>query len=265
MNMTNKKGIDINEIVSLYQSGYTPVQIAEKFYCNICNITRRLKKAGITVNRDYSKGRYNRVNRYKFDEDYFNEINTSEKAYFLGLMFSDGSVFDSGIYIKMKDEDILLKFKKALQAEQPVKKVYYGGYEAYIIQIYSKRLSNSLSLLGCTKNKTRTIRFPDIPKELHSHFIRGFFDGDGSLILNKELGKTQFNITSASKQFLEDLKPIISEVSGTKGGISKETNYEVWHLRFCGRKVQDIMDWLYKDATVYLQRKYRKYLMIGSR
>lgn len=262
--MTNKKGIDISEIVSLYQLGYTSVQIAEKFNCGISNITRRLKKAGVSVIRDYSKGRYCRIGRYSLNEDYFNEINIPEKAYFLGLMFSDGSVTDSGIYLKMKDEDILLKFKNALQAEQPVKKIYYGGYEAYIIQLYSKRLAASLSSFGCTKNKTRTIRFPNIPKEFYSHFIRGFFDGDGCLILNKELGKTQFNITSASKQFLEELNPIISKVSGTKGGISKETKYEVWHLRFCGKAVQTIMNWLYQDATVYLQRKYRKYLMIGS-
>ena len=111
--MSKKLVIKIDEIVTLYNQGNTPAQIAENYGCCISNITRRLKKAGIEFKRDYSKARYSRNGRHKIDIDFFKCINTEEKAYFLGIMYSDGSVSDNQFYLKLKDEDVVVKFKKA--------------------------------------------------------------------------------------------------------------------------------------------------------
>ena len=50
-------------------------------------------------------------------------------------------------------------------------------------------------------------------------------------------------------------------VAFTNGGISKEKNHEAWHLRYGGRQVYIILNWLYKDSNLYLKRKYNKYLL----
>ena len=102
--MSKKLGIKIDEIVTLYNQGNTPAQIAERYGCCTSNITRRLKKVGIEFKRDYLKTRHNRNGRHKIDTDFFKCINTEEKAYFLGIMYSDGSVSDNQFYLKLKDE-----------------------------------------------------------------------------------------------------------------------------------------------------------------
>lgn len=116
-----KKGISIDKIISLFNEGKTPAEISETLECCISNVTRRLKKAGLNVTRDYSKTRYNRIGRIPIDINFFKVIDTEEKAYFLGIMFSDGSVSKNQFYLKLKDEDVVLKFKNALKCGYPIR------------------------------------------------------------------------------------------------------------------------------------------------
>lgn len=262
--MTNKKGINIESIINLYNEGKSPTEISELLHCTLSNITRRLKKSGIEFSRDYNKTRFTRIGRHSLNTSFFKEINTEEQAYFLGLMYADGSVSNNGFYLKLKDSDIIEKFQKVLGTDSPVKRIYYGGYKAYIIQICSREMSKDLIKLGCFINKTKKIRLPDIKQDLIRHFIRGFFDGDGCLQLNDKIYHNRFDLTSASKEFLEDVRPIIASHGITRGSLNKETNYNVWHLSFSGHQVKQILDWLYKDAEFYLLRKYVKYQLLSS-
>ena len=260
----NKKGIKLEEITDMYNKGISPIQIAEHFDCNVSNITRRLKKAGIIHIKDYKSRRLpTRTNRHKLNEYFFENIDTEEKAYFLGLMFADGSVSRNQFYLKMKDEDIIVKFKEALECDYPI--IYRENpWISYCLTVSSQKLCNFLINLGCVPNKTRIIRLPVLEKSLYRHFIRGFFDGDGCLQLQDKKYHCRFDLTSASKKFLEDLRPIINQHSKTNGSLNKERKYEVWHLNYNGYQVQQILDWLYKDATIYLNRKYIKYRLLSS-
>lgn len=259
--MRGKKGISLSKIVELYKEGLPPVQIAEQLGCCPVNITRRLKKAGIPFVRDYSTTRYNRTNRYKVDEDYFETIDTEGKAYFLGLMYSDGSVTENQMYIKLKDEDVIQQFKAELKSEAPIRRIE-TPWDAYIMQVSSKRLCRHLINQGCVPNKTRVIQVPKLREDLYRHFIRGFFDGDGCLQLQGKIYHCRFDLTSASLQFLEQIRPIITARAKTNGGLQKETKYDVWHLNYSGHQVIQIMDWLYKDSHFYLNRKFNKYLLL---
>lgn len=254
-----KKCIEIIDIISLHNQGLSPKEIGEKLECSISNISKRLIKVGIKPIRT-EKNR-SRKNRYSINENYFNEINTSEKAYILGLLYADGSVHKDGFYIKMKDLDILLKVKCALDAEQPVKLVKYDGFEAYLLSISSQKLSKSLIEQNCFINKTYTLSFPSIKEEFYSHFIRGFFDGDGHLHVNPKKGSCRIDFTSASTKILEEIRIIIGSFSKSLGGLRKENGKSnAWHLTFSGEQVNTILDWLYKDATIYMNRKHDKYL-----
>ena len=259
-----KKGIKLEEIIELYEQGLPPVQVAEKLGCCTVNITRRLKKAGVNFIRDYSSRRLpSRLNRHKVDETFFDFIDSESKAYFLGLMFSDGSVSRNQFYVKLKDEDILLKFRDELKCDYPIF-TKYSPYKSYTLTISSQTLCSALIKLGCVPNKTRVIQLPRLRADLYRHFIRGFFDGDGCLQLQDKKYRCRFDLTSASKRFLEQVRPIITAHAKTNGYLGKESKYEGWHLNYSGYQVQDILDWLYKDSNFYLQRKYTKYKLLSS-
>lgn len=257
-----KKGIDINYIISLYKESKNSAEISEIVGCCPVNITRRLKKAGIKFKRDYSKVRHCRDNRTPIDINFFKTIDTEEKAYFLGIMFSDGSVSRNQFYLKLKDEDVVIKFKNSLKCSYPIKH-NESPYSNYILEISCQEMCNDLIKLGCVPNKTKIIQFPNIPKELNRHFIRGFMDGDGCIRVGETVGKCTFDIACASYQFVQQLRDILTPFT-SHIGISKETKYDVWHLRCAGKQVKTLLDWLYQDSTVYMQRKYFKYQLISS-
>lgn len=262
-----KKGIDIEQIKSLYYQGYSPVEIGEFVGCSIANVTRRLKKSGIEFKRDYKKVRHSRAGRHLLNEHYFDFIDTEDKAYFLGLLFSDGSVTRTQFYLKLTDLDILEKFQKVLDTTVPIRTITpqkENWKQSYILEVSSTYMCSILNSLGCTPNKTKTIRMPELNQELARHFIRGFFDGDGCLQLQDKIYHCRFDLTSASKAFLEDVRPIIVEHTKTNGHLGKETKYDVWHLNFSGHQVIQILDWLYKDSVFYIKRKYTKYRLLSS-
>ena len=114
-------------------------------------------------------------------------------------MYSDGSVSKNTFYLKLKDEDIILKFRDALECDYPVRKISYGGHDAYILEIHSQTSCNNLIKQGCFINKSKIIRLPKLKEDLYRHFIRGFFDGDGCLQLQDKIYHCRFDLTSASK------------------------------------------------------------------
>lgn len=261
MGKLGKKGIKIERILELYNKGLNTSEIAEKLECSHSNISKRLKNIGITIERDYSKMRRSRIGRLAVDEDFFEFIDNESKAYFLGLMYSDGSVTSNQFYIKLKDEDILQLFKKELKSEAPIKRTE-KPWSAYILQISCKKLCQHLINHGCIPNKTRVIQVPKLKENLYRHFIRGFFDGDGCLQLQDKIYHCRFDLTSASLKFLQQIRPIITKNALTNGSLNKETKYNVWHLSYSGHQSVKILDWLYKDSHFYLKRKYDKYLLL---
>ena len=148
-------------------------------------ITRYAIKYGIYQKR-FTRDKVNYVN-----EDYFNKINTSEKAYFLGFIMADGNMYlrsnnkyQFSIKIKSSDKDILLKFAKAIEFNP--EKITERNEErngtitrCAEIKIYNQAFCNSLVNLGVVPRKTGKEYMPLIPKELEKDFIRGYIDGDG--------------------------------------------------------------------------------------
>lgn len=252
-----KKNIKLEEIIKLYNTYNNIGIVAEKLNCCTANVSKRLRKAEISISRDYSKRRESIREKLYVDESYFKSINTEDKAYFLGLMYADGSVSKNSFYLKLKDEDVIQEFKKYLKTEADIKIIN----NQYSLTVCRQSMSIDLINQGCCINKTTSIRFPSLDKNLIRHFIRGFYDGDGSLILNANRSHNCLNFTSGSLEFLQQLQNSLKDISFTNGGISKEKNCEVWHLRYGGKQVHIILDWLYNSSNLYLKRKYNKYLL----
>lgn len=127
---------------------------------------------------------------FELDENFFNKINTNEKAYFLGLFYADGNVMSSidnyTYYMKLSlnsiDEHIIESFRKALKTEKPIYKSNIKNTQMSTISISSKLMGPDLINLGCMPNKAKLLKYPteeQVPDEFMVDFIRGYFDGDG--------------------------------------------------------------------------------------
>jgi hypothetical protein len=226
----------------------------------ICKV---LKRNNIKV-----KTREESKTLYSLNHDFFNKIDTPEKAYILGLIFSDGSVTDRALKISLQitDINILEKVKNIMEYTGNVK-IYKSKKpnvkDSAILQIYSKKLIKDLNNLGCVKNKTYSLEYPII-SNFNSHFIRGVFDGDGCITNFKK--SYYFSITGRIV-FLEKLQDIlIKEVQINKSKISKKNhNSNIFGaIQYSKRKtLLSLRDYLYKESNnLFIERKKNKFFEI---
>ncbi len=165
--------------------------------------------------------------KYKSNEDFFKKW-TEEMAYTLGYFYADGSLENAtsirGKYIRVSsiDKATIVNIKNWLSSEHTIiiNQPSLGNRKtSYLLRIGSHKLYDDLALLGLYPNKSLTITFPDIPKKYLSHFIRGYFDGDGCVRLSTSKGvlqKLSTVFTRGSKEFLLELAKQIQITAQTK-------------------------------------------------
>lgn len=216
----------------------------------------------------------------RFNENYFDIIDTEDKAYFLGFIYADGNVrinihkkgYKSYITsIAQMEKEPLEKFIKCINGENIKISEYLSKNKTivYSVSLNSKTLFDSLVLNGCIPNKSLILEFPKINDNLINHFIRGYFDGDGSVFKTKN--KVKYKTHSAiyeysgvsicgTYEFLSELKNSISHF--LKGNLYKEKrkSTNTWYLRFDSNKTTKIFyEYLYKESKTFLQRKKNKF------
>ena len=208
----------------------------------------------------------------KHVSDYFKNIDSETKAYILGYIVADGSVEESvrkdrpSKLIRLRfgcvteDDEILKLIQKEIAPENKLR--YYqpkapNRKQITILQICDKELVSDLRrVYNIQPRKTykADFEFPNIPKIYERDFIRGFIDGDGSI------GKRHFSMICNSPTFAEQIKDKFLEAVPTLKWIIYEENrknipYWSLHFSYSIKVRKPIFDYLYKDATVYLNRK----------
>lgn len=248
-------------------------------------LNKKLSCKDISINLGYSlSGIYDALKRwdiktrnvsdshkkYACDENYFYKINSEQKAYWLGFIYADGYITNNnlGIALSIKDKNHLVKFKRNIKATYPINTYLsnsiYKSIEYCRILLQSEKLVKDIRDNGVLNNKSLILQFPgeDILNEkYYKHFIRGYFDGDGSLVLSKN--SINFKIYG-TKQLLTKFISIFNKNSSYefkyklfKRWDNEKNNY---YLSYGGRyKTLSIMNYLYDDATIYLDRKYEKF------
>jgi hypothetical protein len=138
----------------------------------------------------------------------------------------------------------------------------------YHLVIENKHIADTLSSYGCTPRKTNTLEFPNINANLIPHFIRGYFDGDGSVCLfGKEPHISAYISITSTRKFCEKIKEICENSINIEASIL-EKDYQannIVELRF--RSVTPsikFLGWIYKDSTIHLERKYNRYQKLLS-
>jgi len=204
--------------------------------------------------------------KYTFDYNYFEVIDTQEKAYWLGFIYADGSVRKIGNSGSLR---IGLVKEAKLHLEKFSKAVKYDGHihgpdktGKYTIDLSHPKLIADLINKGVVPRKTWCVSYPNIPKEFNRHFIRGWFDGDGTTGIRSKKYKTKvyrsgiFGGCGFVIEFLQEIMDIICEevgVSPVTIVTRKKTNTK--SITWEGVPALRIRDYIYKDATVWMERK----------
>ena len=214
--------------------------------------------------------------KYFFNEDFFEVIDTQEKAYWLGFLYADGCVTEDGIKVELQESDYghLEKLNLSLNASNKTIKITSRKNKdnKYCLVYYnSKKMVQDLINHGCFIRKTGILKFPSsdqVPDELIVHFMRGYFDGDGCIYQRKiKSGVNSFSVIG-NECFIEEYNRKISLLL-KKDKLVKLTNVSTTgykNLILGGNKqIKKIYDILYKDATIYLDRKKEKFEAIIKR
>jgi len=193
-----------------------------------------------------------RKRKYNVNENFFKKW-TPEMAYVFGFFCSDGNVSSDGsncsIHIHSKDTPILKEIIVAMDSNHPISRYSNSSY----LKIYNKILCKYLIELGCMPKKSIKLQFPCIPHRFLSHFIRGYFDGDGSIHFNKpNTIKISFVGTSA---FIRTLQNKLNSVLKLKINPIRKKGV-VCTCFYYGENARKLCYWMYRDAgELYLKRK----------
>lgn len=211
--------------------------------------------------------------KYTLDETVFDHMN-EVSAYWLGFLYADGYNSETKMSISLslaeQDKNHVEKFKNFLKSNKNIK-IYSptreGEQNMHTLVINSKKLSEKLRDLGCVQNKTFKIKFPTfLPHELIKHFIRGYFDGDGSVGKYFIKTKNNYNCSASivsNKNFLQEISTIIGNNCGINFYLFEKFNggkNDVKSISTNGSiQVYKFLSWIYNGSSVYLDRKYLKY------
>lgn len=227
-----------------------------------------------------------RHRKYNINENYFEKIDSEEKAYWLGFLYADGNVYIKDCQYRItlglssSDEEHVLKFRNALGSNAPIIKQikkFHGNYSTSTVSVFcvsNKKLSLDLSRLGCVPNKTFKTTFPTVdqlPVELQKHFIRGVFDGDGCISFSphdesNSIPHADFQILG-TQNLLNGIAKVLVDNDVVEKNVSVNIipNQKIFRLRIGGvYNISLLRKYLYDNATVYLQRKMDKFNEIDN-
>jgi intein-encoded DNA endonuclease-like protein len=206
---------------------------------------------------------------------------TSEMAYVLGFFCADGSMIKNKraahfIEFGITDRNLLKMIREAFGSNHKIKIRRRNGSISYRLQVGSKEMFNDLLMLGLCPRKSKRISLPKMPKEYFSHFVRGYFDGDGHVVVSKYIRKDRGNrkfttilsgFTSCSREFLRNLQNGLRQFAHIVGG-SLSCNDNYYRLSFSVNDTLALYRFLYKnsDNYFYLERKRRvfeEYFKLG--
>lgn len=250
------------KLVECVNKQMTGHQIAKKLNVDYTCVHRWLRKLGLNLPNFH--------NELKFDNTVFDTIDTEEKAYWLGFMYADGYVQPNGniveLSLKGDDKEHLEKFRKFLHNRNEVRigksKCDGKEFSRCRLTMSDKHFHDALISKGCIPNKSLILTFPDkslfASEELVVPFIRGYVDGDGCIYIFQ--GYSTINIVG-TLEFLEGIRNYYPSIFNTSYKKDKRhLTSNTFFLQVEGKKAAEFGDILYKHATIYLQRKYDKFI-----
>ena len=236
-------------------------KLGSKYNIKRQTLSERFKKWGYEI--------INQKNKCRLNENCFDNMNTEEQFYWLGFMYADGNISKEGNRVEMrlslKDKDHLEKFRKFLQLTTEIRIGETNGIKLCHLSVRNKHLWNILNKLGCVPQKSLTLTFPNLNLFKNTanilHFIRGYVDGDGCLTIFKDGDKLRTRLTMVgTESFLNSINYLFSNKGYIRNKSTKNYTNQAFELKFSDIPSRILARYLYENATIYLDRKYEKFL-----
>ena len=228
-----------DEIKSLYRKGWLKKDIRKELNVSETALTKFFKENTV----------------YKFNEDIFENIDTEEKAYWLGFLWADGYC-QCGLDIELTDEEHVLKLKEFLEINNKIIIRDRNNSITYRLNCNSKKLASDLVNLGFSLKDSR-VNIPNIPENLLRHFVRGYFDGDGHIRIKNSFEGIDI---SGRAEFINNLKILLKDF------IIREELHSTQSKRIYSGVNSGIafLNYIYDNSNVYLDRKYATALLVRN-
>lgn len=260
------EGNSLNDIAKVAQDTKGLMALRQRLIDLGVNTSKNMKKYSRKISRAEKK--------YVLNEHIFDYIDSEEKAYWLGWYMTDGYNHQNrncvAIRLQESDRELLEKLKTFLQTNTPIYTLIRGSRTYIELNICSSYFSESLAKWGVVQNKVHHKSIPPIENAYIKAYLRGYFDGDGCISITdrkdrKEGSKNyQLTFTGNDEPLLYIEATLRRELGLSERHLHKCRSSNILH--YSGQQVcLKILKWLYKDATVYLQRKFDKYQSIVSR
>lgn len=195
-------------------------------------------------------------------EDLFN-IWTEESTYLLGYLEADGTFQFGSRSIRVtfaasqKDRKYLEKLKKLVsftgKTTSKDHNIQGKTYRTYSFTVTSRKWDRQLCYL------LRWNQIPPIPVELIHHYIRGYFDGDGSIFWSKQACNYHSSLVFSSRELADEFAKLLRPIVDSRLTIHKKTNAQCWYFNIAAEGTKKLGKFLYKDATIFLDRKEKRF------
>lgn len=243
-------GASINSLAKQYDS--TPYMIKKFLVAN--NVKIR------TAQEQTSISNLNRA--IKINDNYFNELNL-ENSYYLGFIAADGTVRKDSNEIKItisnEDEQFLLDMKNKMNYQGELH--FQNKVNAIEYRFSSKQIKEDLAKYSIIPRKTYTgITMKNIPNKYKLAFIKGYYDGDGSVSINQKTKQVAVKIVSYKEEILKEFQEIIQQKSYIY--MYTRDQHTLYSLELSTLPSLKFLKEIYSLNTPCLQRKYDKYLEI---
>ena len=257
------KDDEYENIIELYNNGMSSLELAKMYCVDKSIILKILRNCNIEI-RDSSHAKQ----KYTLKENYFDDIDTPNKAYILGWWYSDGNRSGNNLRIQIQagDIDALEKINNELGSNRPIqiysrKKYGENWQDGCSLDIVNEHMAKELDNAGVIENKSLVIRYPEwLEHFLNRHFIRGLFDGDGSVL---KCGPKYKATITGTCWLCESIKEIVENelhINCNKVTLADTNNGITSNFTVTGKNnTKAFLDWIYKDAELYLDRKYEIY------
>jgi len=215
--------------------------------------------------RDGLPGHGGRRRGIQFNETFFADLNNEASAYFLGLLAADGSIAKRGNTVEIQlaepDHHVLEDFIRSIDGDgcsikprrrSDRRKTFHR------LTLCSKTLSQDLVSWGLTPAKTELLELArPVPDSHIRHFLRGFWDGDGSI------GRSHFEVGIRSEAFARQIRAMITRVGGEKPPLRQsrtKLGKPFFVITVASQRFQLFRQELYRDCSVRMERKHALFL-----
>lgn len=267
----DKIGADVEKrLIDLAVGEITGKELSELLHISLSSVSMLLKKNNIRL----TPQRFEK--KYELNDDYFEKIDSQEKAQVLGLIYADGSLSKHNYAISIRlwqpDEEYLEKIRNSIGSNKPffylpsrimISPLNGREYQAQptcILDITSKTFYQYALGWGLVPNKTKmNIGIPiNLDEKFYKGFILGLFEGDGCITSG---GGSRYFSIACQEKMATDLQSIFRNHLGIEGYILPKKHIYTFTV-YKKAEIVKIYDWLYENATFWMSRKREKFLKI---